>query len=157
MSGNSLQSTMDKGIDLAASESSKSIINIAALQLKEVGLSVMLLGLAEMHAARIKRLTTVLASLEDDIFNEDLMAHMSPRDKIETYQLALQTISTCTGFIKGTVNSVDWSGVEIKMASILPKLKSSLENDEGLSSTSEKDLKDMAHSLLKELGTRLEK
>jgi hypothetical protein len=151
------QDTLDKGLALAESKKDAAAeLNIAALQIKEVGLSVLLLGLAEIQGSRVKRLTAILEKLEEDIFDPEIIAHLSPRDKIETYQLALSTIGTCTNFIKGTVNSTDWTGVEIKMQSILPRLQETLAGGaDGESSQNSRDLRDMASHLLKELGGRL--
>ncbi|BCG50099.1 hypothetical protein [Ralstonia phage RP13] len=90
-------------------------LNLTNLKASEVGLSLLLLKIAQREAARVTKLSEVIQLLEDKIFDISLFEHLSPQEQMERYQLALQASTQSTSYIKEAIRTVNWSEIETKI------------------------------------------
>jgi hypothetical protein len=123
--------------------------NLTNLKASEVGLSLLLLKIAQREAQRITKLSEVISVLEDKIFDISIFEHLSPAEQMERYQLALQASSQSTSYIEKAVRTVNWSEIETKI------LLLSKEEQEGVLDIDAKtgDLQAAALKLLQSIST----
>lgn len=139
--------TLEKGLGLV-NTSVKSDINLKKLKGKEVGLNILLLGMAEIEANRIKFLSEAINTLEKDIFDPLVLENLSDDQKIERYSLALQTVTGSTNFIKNTVNKIDWNAIELNLLSLAESSDDIPEDSAGDS----RSMTEQASALLRQLA-----
>lgn len=141
--------TIEKGLSLVNSEGTDSIINVKALQGKEIGLQILQLGLAESEANRVSKLTSVISLLEGKIFDPARLERLTEKEQIERYQLALSSVAQSANFVKTTIGSINWTSIEVQLLS----LAAALEDANGAQSPKErKDMSAVASRLIKELA-----
>jgi len=140
--------TINSGIALIENKTSDDI-NLVRLQIKELGLSVILLGLAEHAAKRIEKMSAVISKLEDELFDPNKIDRLTDPEKIERYNLAMSAVNSSAAYIKSTTNNIDWNGLEIRLRQLT--LSNEAPN-EGSSPTSDTNLRAVADMLLAEIG-----
>ena len=127
-------------------------LNITNLQAQEVGLNLLLLQLAQREAKRISKLAAVIDKLEDQIFDIDLVEHLSPAEQMQRYQLAMQATKDSSAYIGAAVKSVNWQDLETRIM-ILSQQSENLDTPESIQQGLEsKDLQNAAMHLLKQLS-----
>lgn len=145
--------TMADGLDVVNNPENLEIINLRTLKTKELGLQVVLMGLAERNARRICHLDSFMEELEESLFDMEQVEHLSSSEKIERYQLAMQASTASAAYIKGAVSNIDWSSMEIQMLSLIGAAE---DLTGGTNAAISKDaLKEVAGQLLNEYHSRL--
>lgn len=136
---------------LALVESSKRVeVNIGSLRSKTIGLSLLLLGVAEYQAKRVNHLLKVTEKIEEDIFNIDIIEHLSPEEKIERYKLAMDVSAKSVTYIKDINNSTNWDDIETRLQLLDRTILDEAAGDKTVESA---DLAEAARNLLRELGS----
>ena len=90
-------------------------IDREGLKRKEVGLSLVMLSLAEATSRRMTRLTRALEQVEERIFDEENMKNFTPYEIIGLYKLACQSMEKGSDYIKTVVGSLDWGELELQI------------------------------------------
>lgn len=138
--------TLEKGLNIVTM--GRNDLNLSKLKSKDIGLQILMLGLAESAANSVHRLSEAKVKLEKILFDVDVLTSLTDDQKIERYSLALNSISQSANFIKSTTNSIDWNTVEVQLL----KMASSGSGEEEFNDISREDLSDKASELLKELS-----
>ena len=138
---------------LSNSVLSKEDITLHILKKKELGFNLILLGIAEKQAANVSKLIEVMDILEKDIFNKDIIASLPISQQIELHKYANELLNKSASFVKDTKDSIDWSSLEVQLASLDTLTDGNGKSIEGLKS--EEDLKVFAGDLLRELGSKI--
>ena len=142
--------TTKTGLSLLSDSENKTLdINLQLLQLREIGVRVTMQGIAESHAKRLAKLSAIAMKLEDELFDEDLIDNLTDSDKVERYQLVINSINNHSNAIKSTLGNIDWASMEIKLQSL--NNRESLDMTEGVSD--QKNLSQLASQLLSELSS----
>lgn len=149
---NSSPSTIEAGLNLISEKPKISDLTLAKLQVKELGLSVILLGLAEKSAERIGRLQKVIDKLEKEIFDTHIIDSLTDDEKVERYNMAVEAISASANYIKNTVNSINWDDLEVRLAQISANLSYEGGDSQYSSKMEESQIRDVARQLLSEIS-----
>lgn len=146
-------STIEAGLNLITEKPNLGSVTLAKLQLKELGLSVILLGLAEKAAERIGRLQGVIDKLEDELFNPHNIAALDEAEKIDRYNMATSAVDAAASYIKSTVNTINWDDMETRMTQLSTQLLAESSNQEETDSgnISKAQLRDIANELLSQM------
>lgn len=105
--------TIDHGITIVDQTDSKNYEN---MKVKSLGLQVVLLGLAEIQALRVKTLSLAVYEIEKTLFNRSRFADLAPSQLMELYQRATASLTEASGYIKSTISSINWAEVEAQLA-----------------------------------------
>jgi len=129
-------------------------INLGALKASEVGLSLLLLNIAQREAKRIQKLASFIDLIEDEIFDTSVIQHLSPSEQIQRYTLALQSTQQSSTYINSAIKSINWGDIETKILIL------SQENKQGgdpTISANNTDLQAAAMRLLSQLSSNTTK
>lgn len=81
-------------------------------KVKEVGLQLVLFGLAELQALRIQNLSSVVYTLENAVFDKNTIKELEPRRLLEMYQLSISSLNDSSNYVKNTLKTIDWTSIE---------------------------------------------
>jgi len=92
---------------------------------KEVGLSLVLLGIAEMQSKRINKLSGVIRKIESRMFDDKTFVEsLSPREALALYKTATDTMDTSIKYVTDVMRSVDWTELENRISLVRTQLES---------------------------------
>jgi len=132
--------TIDNALKIVTSDSEASPNNVKNTN---VGLSLVLLGLAEKQAARLVHLTKVTQDLEKRVFSDATLSQLDERTLLGMYKLSVEALNTSSSYIQQTLNTLKWKDLE--MALIEMAARTDVE-------TGTKELTGVASELLQELA-----
>ena len=139
-------SSTNRTIDNAISLVDKSTKENDAWRNKELGLNLVLLGLAEVNALRVSQLSGVVYNLEQKVFDPDVIEELDPRKVVELYKMGVEALNDSAKYIKSTLSSVNWENLELQLLSIA-------EGEEGSEDSESKDISKVASDLLRQLSS----
>lgn len=136
--------------NLAAIKSASELasIDLNSLKSNEIGLSLLLLTIAQREAKRIQKLASIIDLLEDQIFDPSIVEHLTPSEQIQRYTLALQSTQQSSAYISNAIKSINWSDIETKILILNQESSNNLGNID----TSAGDLQAAAMKLLNRLS-----
>lgn len=105
--------TINKGITIVDKVDSDSFEN---MKVKSLGLQVVLLGLAEIQALRVKTLSLAVHDIEKQLFNRSRFADLAPSQLMDLYTRASSSLNEASSYIKSTISTINWAEVEAQLA-----------------------------------------
>lgn len=150
--------TVDGSLSLVNRPASKTtgLLDVKVLRGKELGLSILRLGLAELEANRIRRLVTVVDYLEGEIFNLEKLKRLSDDEKVERYNLAIASIGTSNGYVNSALGSIDWTSLQTDLIELQESMNASDDEQANIADAlNNGELNRKAATLLSELGHQL--
>ena len=128
-------------------------VTLAKLQMKEFGLSIILLGLAEKAAERVNKLQKVVDKLEAELFDLHILDSLDEEQKVERYNMANEAINSSANYIKATINNINWNDLELRMQQIKQLDTSGESTDNGVNDDiNPSDLKEIANRMLEKFS-----
>ena len=126
-------------------------LDVSQYKIKELGLHLTLIGLAEVNAARVANLASKLYLLEREVFNESTIRELEPKKIIELYKMIVEATREASEYVSRTIKSTDWSAVESQL------LQLSMEDpDAGLESSESTDrMQKVAADILSRLNLNM--
>lgn len=115
---------------------------------RALGLQLIILGLAEVHAQRISLLSKAAIDLEDKVFSEQHLRSLAPEQYVGMYKLCNESLSRSTDFVKSTLSTVSWDKIEAELV----RLKALEESSSMASAGGTADLAATAEQLIKSLA-----
>lgn len=103
--------TMSTAIKLVDREQNED----TAWRSKELGLNLVLLGLAEVQALRLSQLSGLVYQLEQRVFSEETLRDLDARKLIDVYRLGVESLNDAASYVKGAVKSADWEKIELDL------------------------------------------
>lgn len=88
------------------------------LRVKSIGLSLSLIGLAEVQASRVQQLGRIVSQLEERVFDEDNQMTMEPKQLLELYKVATDALGKSTDYLKSVLSNTDWNKLESDLVTI---------------------------------------
>lgn len=111
---------------------------------KEVGLNLALFGLAEKQAERLSKIAPLVMELEELVFDSDKLRNFSPVQVLEIYKLAVQAQKESADYIKTSIKSIDWAGVEAQLLACAA--------DEAIDVSNDKNVRLIAQQLMSRIN-----
>ncbi len=102
------KSTMDYAVDLVHHSGQ----TYDDLKIRSLGLSLTLLGLAEVQSDRVRMLSGVVKHLEQEVFSEQALREYEPREMLNLHKVANDALNESYSYIKQVVDKTDWSKIE---------------------------------------------
>ena len=88
------------------------------LRVRTLGLSLTLLGLAEVQSDRVTKLSKTVVDLEEKVFAEEAMREVSPDTMINLYKMATESLTKSTDYVTNVLATTDWTRLEADLVSI---------------------------------------
>jgi len=82
---------------------------------KELGLNLVLLGLAEVQALRLSQLSGLVYQLEQRVFSDETLRELDARKLIDVYRLGVESMNDAAAYVKGAVKAADWEKIELDL------------------------------------------
>ena len=102
--------------DLSLPTTKEEIIEfVSTLKIQELGLNILLIKIINNEAERLKKLESARVALENDIFDENIFESLTPSEKIQRYQLALQSIQSSTAIVSSSSKEISWGDIETRL------------------------------------------
>ena len=121
--------------------------DLSGLKTKELGLSLVLFGLAEVQALRISRLSSLVYLLENELLKPENIEDLEPRKLVELYRMSAEALRNAHDYVRSTVSSVKWEQFEAQLLT--------LANEEsGESKIDDSKASEIARKLLEEFTAR---
>lgn len=83
-----------------------------AWKIKALGLRQVLLGLAEVQALRISKLSGMVYRLEEELMGEEKLRELDPKQLYGLYRTATEQMQVASDYITQTLKSTNWSDFE---------------------------------------------
>lgn len=125
-------------------------LDLTTLKAQEISLNLLLLQLAQRESKRIGRLAAVIDKLEEEIFDPEIIPHLTAAEQIQRYQLATQATQVSSGYIRDAIKAVNWNDIETKI--MILEQEGITAGATGASSVEGKELQTMALKLLNQLS-----
>jgi hypothetical protein len=104
-------STIDNALKLVDTQAT----DFNSYRIKELGLTLTLLGMAELQAKRIQKLSSLVFNLEQEVFSTENIRELEPAKLLNLYKLGTDALKESSQYIKDTIKSVDWNSVEAQL------------------------------------------
>jgi hypothetical protein len=109
-----------------------------SLQIKGLGLRLVLLGLAEVQALRMSRLAGMVYRIEEKLLTEDTLEKLEPKQLFSLYNMSTRALVESSEYVERTLKGVDWSEIEAQLMTAKgADLKSEANADGNLKDVSE--------------------
>lgn len=103
--------TINKALELVK----KSGTDYSALRTKGLGLSIALLGLAEIQCERLANLGDVVLRLEQKVFSNETLNDLDAKAIVNLYSMATRSLNESSQYIQTTVQSTKWEEIETQL------------------------------------------
>ena len=113
--------------------------NFESWKLKGLGLRLVLLGLSEVQALRLSKLSGLVFRLEGELLDPKKIAELEPKQLFQLYQLSTKALSESSEFVERTLKATDWSNLETELLTVKAK-EASANNQSGLDTATAQEL-----------------
>jgi hypothetical protein len=90
-------------------------IDITNFKAQEVGLSMLILQLAQKESLRIQKMSGIIDKLEGILFDPEVLEFLSPTEQVQRYELAMRASQSRTQYIQSTIKSINWNDIETRL------------------------------------------
>ena len=101
--------TIEEAISVLGDQYSEPVLKINA---KEYGISMSLVGVAEVQARRLQRISRVLESLEKNLFDPVKVVSLNPGQMLMLYKLASDNMRDSGKFLSDVGKFLNWGRLE---------------------------------------------
>lgn len=91
---------------------------LSEFKVKELGLQLVLFGLAEVQAMRVNQLAGLVFSMEKLVFDNDNLRELEPKKLIDLYRIGIDSLRETSEYVKSTLKTIDWAAVESQLLTI---------------------------------------
>jgi len=92
--------------------------NLESYRIKGLGLRLVLMGLAEVQALRLSRLSTMVYALEQELLDPEKIRILEPKMLFGLYQLSSKALTESSEFVERTLKNIDWSEMETELLQV---------------------------------------
>jgi hypothetical protein len=85
---------------------------IGDFRARELGLDIVLLGLAEIQASRISKLSSVVELIEDKLIDESVIRELPTDRLLDLYSISKESLDSSRLCIQQVLNKVNWNQLE---------------------------------------------
>jgi hypothetical protein len=111
---------------------------------RELGLNIVLLGLAENYARRLSKLSQIVEMIEDKLIDESVIDELPPDRLLGLHRMSRESLDSSYGYIRQVLGSVNWSQFEAQ-------LLTAQSEDKSPKSSTDQDVSRIAREILKNL------
>ena len=111
------------------------------VELKGIGLHLILLGLAEVQSERLSHVALLAKQLEEKVFDPEHINSLEPARAVAYYKLALRSLEEMYKYVGSVVRGFDWVEVQSRLLTIAA---SKLKEDTQLSQTAKEIVKQLS-------------
>lgn len=87
-------------------------------RVKELGLQLVLFGLAEVQARRVSNLSSMVYNLEGKVFEDDNIRNLEPSKLLQVYKMGVEALKESSDYVRSTLKSIDWTTVEAQLIAV---------------------------------------
>ena len=109
VNANNENNTMVRGVEIINDTKSTEIMK------KKTGLSLLMIGLSEIHSYRLSKLSSLLVQIERELFNEQTLSDLTPAKLHDLHKTVNTSIQESVAFIKDTVRNSNWTDLELQL------------------------------------------
>lgn len=84
-------------------------------RIKGLGLQLVLMGLAEVQALRMNRLSGMVISLEEKLMNKEMLRNLEPKQLFSLYRMSTEALEASSTFVERIVKNVNWKEMEAQL------------------------------------------
>jgi hypothetical protein len=110
---------------------------------KQLGLNIVLYGLAEIQARRVSKLSSVVDMIEDRLIDQSVIGELPPDRLLDLYRMSRESLDSSRLCIRQVLDRVDWNQLEAQLL-----IQS---GDIGTKSSSDQDVSRIAREILEKL------
>jgi len=85
---------------------------------RELGLNIVLFGLAEMQAKRVSKLGLLVQMIENKLFDEDLIEQLPPDKIMGLYKMTRESLDTSYKYVREVLQGLNWSQFEAQLLTV---------------------------------------
>jgi hypothetical protein len=109
---------MTKTFEFASKLVSKEASGPSGYRIKELGLNLVLFGLAEQQALRLAKISTYLNTLEDKLFTEERLEELQPAQIMDLYRQVKDSLGTSYNYVKSVTTGLNWTQMEASLLAV---------------------------------------
>ena len=114
---------------------------------RELGLNIVLFGLAEIQSKRVSKLSLLVNLIEDKLFDEDMIEELPPDKIMFLYKMTRESLDTSYNYIKSVLQGINWSQFEAQLLTVQAETGAAVASQHG----DGQDISKIAREILEKL------